>query len=408
MFTTPSVEEFQGLYGPFQVSELVLQRIWLKSAFDTSRLRADDGRSVAVTHPGDWNRLAGPDFKNAILSIGGERIEGDVEVHFSVRDWRGHGHGDNPEFDNVVLHVVLYPSKSDDLPTRTQSGMKVPTVSLLDCLWYDLEEYASEDSIVESTGMSVESAIESLLGNSAEQCRVILQQRAQDRWRMKCGYARKRIERLGWEGACHLAALEILGYSENRIPMLRVAGARSLADFREDPPTVEALYEIGGDLWTTRGTRPANYPRMRLDQYRKWVGEKPHWPKELEEWASQLPKELARVCRSTDEYRKTSGMPQLKRGVVAGIIGSKRFGGTKLDTLVCDGFLPLVFARTQVPVSQLWFHWYVGDAPLGARDSLRKLGVLEIRRFPLANGWVQGLLSLRLSEANRPSVPVLG
>jgi len=405
MITTPSVEEFQGLYGPFQVNELVLQRIWLKAAFDTSRIRADDGRPVTLIHPGDWNRLAGPDFKNAILSIDGERIEGDVEIHFSARDWRGHGHGDNPEFDNVVLHVVLYPLKSDDPPTRTQSGLRVPTVSLLDCLWYDLEEYASEDSIVESTGVSVESAVESLLGCSVEERRHILAERAQERWRLKCGFARTRIERLGWEEACHLTALEILGYSENRIPMLRVAGARSLANLRDDPPTVEALYGLGGDLWTTRGTRPANYPRLRLEQYREWVGEKPNWPSDLEEWASQLPKAFAQARRSTGEFRKVVAMPRLKRSIVARIMGSKRLGGSKLDTLVCDGFLPLVFAQTRIPVSQLWFHWYVGDAPPGSRNSLRNLGVLEMRRFPLANGWVQGLLGLRLSEANRPYLP---
>jgi len=69
MITTPSVEEFQGLYGPFQVSELVLQRIWLKAAFDTSRMRDDKGRPVDLIHPGDWNRLSGPDFKNATVSI---------------------------------------------------------------------------------------------------------------------------------------------------------------------------------------------------------------------------------------------------------------------------------------------------------------------------------------------------
>lgn len=404
MITTPSVEEFQGLYGPFQVSELVLQRIWLKEAFDASRMRTDEGRMVGLIHPGDWNRLSGPDFKNAILSIDGDRIEGDVEIHFSARDWKGHGHAVNPEFDNVVLHVVLYPLRSDDPPVRTYSGSKVPTVSLLDCLWYDLEEYASEDSIVESTGVSVESAVEPFLGRSAEQCRELLAERARERWRLKCGFARKRIERLGWEGACHAAALEILGYSENRIPMLRVAGARSLADYRDDPPTVESLYRLGGGGWTTRGTRPANYPRLRLEQYLDWARERPDWPSDLEEWASRLPEGVAPACQSTVEFRKAVGMPRLKRAIGAGIC-SDCLGGTKLDTLVVDGFLPLVFARKETLVYELWFHWHPGDAPVGARASLRKLGVVEPRRFPLANGWAQGLLNLRISVAHRAFDP---
>ena len=85
-----------------------------------------------------------------------------MEIHFSARDWLGHGHRENPDFDNVVLHVVLYTLKPDDPPTRTFSGSRVPTVSLLDSLWYNLEEYASEDSIIDSTGIPLEGAIEPL------------------------------------------------------------------------------------------------------------------------------------------------------------------------------------------------------------------------------------------------------
>ena len=93
-------------------------------------------------------------------------------------------------------------------------------------------------------------------------------------------------------------------------------------------------------------------------------------------------------------------MPRLKRSIAAEI-GSDCLGGSKLDTLVCDGFLPLLFARMKVSVYPLWFNWYVGDSPRGARDSLQKLGVLEPPRIPQANGWVQGLLKLRTSDANR-------
>ena len=64
MTVTLGVEEFQGLYGPFQVSELLIQKVWLQGAFDGSRLKDHWGRRVEVISPGRWNRLAGPDFKN--------------------------------------------------------------------------------------------------------------------------------------------------------------------------------------------------------------------------------------------------------------------------------------------------------------------------------------------------------
>ena len=39
MNVTQGVEEFQGLVGPYQVSELVLQKIWQKIAFDSARMK---------------------------------------------------------------------------------------------------------------------------------------------------------------------------------------------------------------------------------------------------------------------------------------------------------------------------------------------------------------------------------
>ena len=96
MNATQGVEEFQGLYGPYQVSELVLQKIWQKIAFDSARMKDSRGRQIEVLNPGRWNRLAGPDFKDAIFRIDGDRVEGDVEINFSQSDWKAHGHDKTP------------------------------------------------------------------------------------------------------------------------------------------------------------------------------------------------------------------------------------------------------------------------------------------------------------------------
>jgi len=44
MTVTLGVEEFQGFYGPFQVSELLIQKVWLQGAFDGTRLKDHWGR----------------------------------------------------------------------------------------------------------------------------------------------------------------------------------------------------------------------------------------------------------------------------------------------------------------------------------------------------------------------------
>ncbi len=397
MNVTQSVEEFQGLYGPYQVSELVLQKIWQKVAFNSARMKDSRGRQIEVLNPGRWNRLAGPDFKDAVLRIDGHAVEGDVEIHFSQSDWKAHGHHENPNFDKVELHVVYHPVGSDENEMVTASGREVPTVSLIDLLWYDLEEYSSEDSIIESTGSFVESAFLELFDLGIEQCRCRLKNGAEERWLNKRDFAKIRINRLGWEEACHLTALEVMGLAANRIPMLHVAGAFPAKRFRSENLKFGDIWEAGYDLWTTTGVRPANYPKIRLEQFVQWTSVLPHWQEVLLGLAGDLPS-----CPVSDgttaQFRKKVNLLELHRTISDRVV-SNRVSGPKLNTLICDGFLPLLSARSGLDFSGLWFHWFGGNVPYILMKTLKDLGILESRRFPMSNGWLQGLLKIRNSTS---------
>ena len=395
MNVTQGVEEFQGLYGPYQVSELVLQKIWQKIAFDSARMKDSRGRQIEVLNPGRWNRLAGPDFKDAILRIDGDRVEGDVEIHFSQSDWRAHGHHKNPNFDRVVLHVVYHPIRWREKPVLTVSGGSLPTVSLMELLWYDLEEYSTEDSIIESTGGSVEDAFLSLSDLSITQRRNRLIEGAVVRWKVKRDFAKMRIERLGWDEACHMTALEIMGFAANRIPMLHVAGAFPARRCRADSLHFGDLWEAGRGLWTTSGVRPANHPKIRLEQFFQWISAQPQWQEVLLELVNRLP--MGQMSdESTAQFRKKADLSGLQRTFSDRVV-SGRISGSKLDTLICDGFLPLLSARSGADLSGPWFHWFAGNAPEILGKTLKGLEILETRRFPKSNGWLQGLLKIRHS-----------
>lgn len=406
MNVTLAVEEFQGLYGPYHVSELVLQKIWLKSAYDSSRLRDEQGREVKVAFPGRWNRIDGPDFKGAVLVIDGERVEGDVEIHFSRSDWNGHGHQLNQNFDRVVLHVVYHPVAAGEIVARTSSGEAIPTVSLMDLLWYDLEEYASEDSIIESTGAENEDAVDRLFELPVEQRRSVLTAKALERWAVKRSFAKLRVDQLGWSGACHTSVLEILGYSANRVPMLHIAGAYPWIEFIDRSPTIEQLWEIGRDYWTLSAVRPANHPKIRLEQYVKWVSEKRDWPRLLLNLKEELPSGGIGSVGGA-KYRKSVRLREIQDLFLDGVTGG-HLSGSKLDTVVCDGFLPLMSAYLDLDLSGLWFHWFAGNVPNSLVQSLKRLSVLDPRMFPMSNGWSQGLLKLRHSKAISEGVNPLG
>ncbi|MGB0742960.1 MAG: DUF2851 family protein, partial [Opitutales bacterium] len=140
----PYVEEFQGLYGPFSISEKIIQKIWFQGDFYQGALRTASGKTLTILKPGRWNMNEGPDFREAQLMIEGEEIVGDVEVHFEAQDWFHHGHDQNPNFSNVVLHVVLYEGDRPQLQSEPAE-----TLVLMPLLERDLEEYAMDAALLD-------------------------------------------------------------------------------------------------------------------------------------------------------------------------------------------------------------------------------------------------------------------
>ncbi len=61
--TGATVEEVPGLYGFFQVSERLIQKIWHRQDFETDGLGSVEGNSIRVLSSGKWNlSVEGPDF----------------------------------------------------------------------------------------------------------------------------------------------------------------------------------------------------------------------------------------------------------------------------------------------------------------------------------------------------------
>ncbi len=390
-----AVEEFHGPYGTYHVSEVVLQKIWRERAFEQSGLRDDRGREIVIESPGSWNRLEGPDFKDAVILFDGECREGDVEIHFATADWRSHGHDRDPNFNGVILHVVYHPPLEFARPTMRLDGGAIPCLALLPSLWYSLEEYAAEDSIVSSTGVEPAPQVESLLGESLAARREALLDQARWRWDLKRHFAARRIERLGWEGACHQTALEILGYARNRVPMLMVAERFPLPSLRHGKVEAQQLLAAVSDRWLVHGCRPANHPLVRLEQYCEWVAKRPRWPENWREMASGLSfPDVEEASFGSLGTRSSLGVTDL-RDEIAEAVFAGQVAGTKSDTLVCDGLLPLAAVETGANLFDLWFHWLAGDGPESCLQALRQLQVLQPRRVPMSNGWLQGVLGLR-------------
>lgn len=388
------VAELQGLYGPFSFPEKLLQKIWLRGDFDRRRAVTVDGRRVKILHPGRWNLLGGPDFRDARIRIGDTpEITGDVELHLHAGDWAAHKHAADPAYDRVVLHVVLFPPAPDHV-TRGAGDREIPVLPLLPLVHHDLEEFADDDAIEAIAQRPAARILEKLGQLPPAELAALIAKHAENRLWQKTHFARLRLHRLGWDEACHQTALEILGYRFNRAPMLRVATAYPLTAWTAglDPATAYASEETN---WALQGVRPANHPRSRLVQYARWVAERPDWPARLATLGSHLP--TVDALAATGDMRREHKFTDLRRGWLAEICADT-VGGTRFDNLVCDGFLPLLAARSDRPVDGIWQHWFAGDLPAILPQALRQLGIFADRAHPVCHGAVQGLLGWLLEQ----------
>ncbi len=86
--------------------EQLLHYCWKHKMWPAVGLETTDGRTVEVLDPGLHNHHAGPDFFNAKVKIAGTLWIGNVEIHDRSSHWYQHGHDQDANYDNVVLHVV--------------------------------------------------------------------------------------------------------------------------------------------------------------------------------------------------------------------------------------------------------------------------------------------------------------
>ncbi len=83
-------------------------RMWLERARPDIEFESRCRRRIRVIDPGRRNRHDGPDFRDAVITVDGALRRGEIEIHTHPEDWRRHGHGGDPRYATVVLHVCLY------------------------------------------------------------------------------------------------------------------------------------------------------------------------------------------------------------------------------------------------------------------------------------------------------------
>lgn len=88
------------------MTEKLLQYIWQFQYFTNSELKTVTGEKLQIISPGKLNTHQGPDFTNAQIKIDNITLAGSVELHLKTTNWNDHGHQNDSNYKNVILHVV--------------------------------------------------------------------------------------------------------------------------------------------------------------------------------------------------------------------------------------------------------------------------------------------------------------
>ena len=102
-----------GKYSKKFDSELSMQKYW--NSLDVSqKFYTEDNIPLIIRSNGFWNHESGPDFKNAAIKLGDEKLKGNIELHMRASDWFAHQHQHDSAYSNVILHVVCENDLSQD------------------------------------------------------------------------------------------------------------------------------------------------------------------------------------------------------------------------------------------------------------------------------------------------------
>ncbi|MCK0191305.1 DUF2851 family protein [Arenibacter sp. F20364] len=108
--------------------EDLLHFIWKYKKLQLGNLTGSKNEDIQILDIGSHNLLSGPDFFNAKIQIDGQLWAGTVEMHINSSDWYAHNHELDPNYQNVILHVVW----EDDCEVFRADNTVIPTLVLKD------------------------------------------------------------------------------------------------------------------------------------------------------------------------------------------------------------------------------------------------------------------------------------
>ena len=362
-------------------SELELQAHWFAGDFGASFLTATNGERVEVVQFGEWNRGAEPDFAEAAVRFpdreGAPTVRGAIELDTHAEDWDRHGHGTNPAFDDVVLHLYLKQGLRQPF-TRNSQHRQVAQVQL------DYRQIEQRPPPAPLPLAIPGRCLAPLRLLDREQVRTLLAAAAQYRLEIKNRRWQRLASTRGYDQALFQSLAVTLGYKENKLPFALLAQRLPLKVLRAEPaaalPSLLGAAgflqapEFGADddaketraylracwehwwprrsamdrlilprgAWKLAGLRPANHPQRRLAALAQLAA---RWPEVRalidgapENYAKEVTRFLTGLRDDFWDYHYTLNSARAARPLAL-------VGAARATEMLANVFFPLAIAR---------------------------------------------------------------
>lgn len=279
--------------------EKLLHWIWENSHFDFRNLKTSNGQEVQIHNPGQINKSDGPDFLSAKITVDNLRWFGNIELHWSLSDWRAHNHHSDPNYDNVILHVVF---NATERRSKRSDKTQIPTLCLAPYLSQPLqsflEQYQGEPELPCASQLSFisDKAFAQQLQKAHKE---YFEQKVDD---LLDFYDASLPPSQAWRKMLITGLFDGLGISHNRRQMRQLANLlyqESIDPFSKNKFRIRAIQLSGINTdsndatkesinWNHKGCRPGNHPRLRIQQgaelswkinqrpFKQWLRDNPH------------------------------------------------------------------------------------------------------------------------------------
>jgi hypothetical protein len=192
------------------VTERLVTETWQNLIVKGCKLKTASGQSLTVLYPGKTSDAPGSDFQDAVIKVDRHTLKGNIEVHVKSSDWRKHGHHQNPAYNGVVLHVVMWHDCQCD--AELQNGAVIPTITI--------DKYLKNDTGKPISGVVSCSGIGAY---SNKKLLEILDMAGAARFYEKTTQFQNNMKHKDAGQCLYCGIMSALGYAHNKEPFLELA-----------------------------------------------------------------------------------------------------------------------------------------------------------------------------------------